>query len=225
MKKSHLIVFIFILIGIAAVGCEREGSEGINGQVVQSITIAKSIAHGSVNPTALAEYTDKETIEKFTHAIKTAEKIQGILNTATPDYDIVLTLKDEKQSFHLWLSEKSEHGMIMKVKDTSTGYSLAKKSTAALIKIINENAHFRTIAWAAVEENQKAHVIGNWQEALVSKIIYSDQWLTPNKNLKKLKNQELVTVKFSTDQDGLLGPIVVVINPVNDEVVGFYPRY
>jgi hypothetical protein len=224
MKKSHLIVFVFMLIGLA-VGCERVGTEAIDGQVVQTITIEKSVAHGSVNPTVIAEYTDKATIEKFTQAVKTADKIQGILDTSPPNYDMVFTLNNEKQTFHLWLSEKSEQGMIMRVKDTSTGYTLTKESTAALIKIINENAHFRTIAWTAVEEPQRTHVVGNWQDAVVSKIIYKDQWLISEKDLKKFKNQELVTVSFSTDQDGLLGPIVVVINPINNEVVGFYPRY
>jgi hypothetical protein len=122
-------------------------------------------------------------------------------------------------------NEKSELGMIMNLNDTHTGYSFTKDSTDALITIMNVNAHFRAIAWAAVEETQRTHVVENWQEAVVSKIIYKDQWLISEKDLKKFKNQELVTVSFSTDQDGLLSPIVVVINPINNEVVGFYPRY
>ncbi|QGQ98895.1 hypothetical protein EHS13_30460 [Paenibacillus psychroresistens] len=224
MKKSPLMMCIIMLFGLV-VGCERAGNEEIDEQVVQRVSIAKSLAHGSVNPALLAEYTNEQTIEKFTNAEKTANKIQGILNTSTPNFDMTFILKDEKKSFHLWLSEKSELGMIMKVNDTSTGYSLTKESTAELLKIINESVQFRTIAWAAVEESQKPHVTGNWEEALVSTIIFTDQWLIPNKDLSKFKNQELVTVNFSTDQDGLLGPIVVVINPVTNEVVGFYPRY
>jgi hypothetical protein len=64
------------------------------------------VAQGSVNPTLLAEYTDKATIEKFTQAVKTADKIQGVLKTTPPDYDVVFTLMDEKQTFHLWLTKK-----------------------------------------------------------------------------------------------------------------------
>jgi hypothetical protein len=85
----------------------------------------------------------------------------------------------------------------------------------------------RTIAWNVIEELERNHVVKDWNKSEVSKITYRDQWLIPYKEEmnNKLKNHELITVTFNTDMDGLLGPIIVVINPDTNKVVGFYPRY
>ncbi|SFT14595.1 hypothetical protein [Paenibacillus sp. BC26] len=88
-----------------------------------------------------------------------------------------------------------------------------------------DKAKYREIAWATVDEEQRKHVIGLSTDAEVTTMIMNNQWLVPNKDRTKLRYHKLVTVTFKTDQDGLLGPIVVVINPVNHEVEGFFPRY
>ncbi|MGO4374100.1 hypothetical protein [Paenibacillus sp. 2TAB19] len=89
----------------------------------------------------------------------------------------------------------------------------------------DNKSKYREIAWNTVETEQRKHVIKNWTEADVSTFVYKDQWIVPQKDRSHLKNQELVRVSFSTDQDGLLGPIVVVINPEDDAIVGYFPRY
>ncbi|KTD86760.1 hypothetical protein [Paenibacillus etheri] len=109
---------------------------------IKRITIANAVAHGSVNANIKDEYTDHETIEIFVRAIKNAVQIPGELNTATPNYDIVLISDNNKYAFHLWINETSEQGMLMNVNETSTGYTLTKESTAELKKIMFTEAKF-----------------------------------------------------------------------------------
>ncbi|WP_214626121.1 hypothetical protein [Paenibacillus agaridevorans] len=150
MKKNNLLVLLtaiaVILIGFVGsdnkdgkknqVGIETDtiGSE-INKDI-QQITLSKSLAHGLVNADITDDFSDKETIETITQAIYTAAPIPGILNTATPDYDIVLISANSKLAFHLWISETSEQAMIMAVEETHTGYTLSEKSTVKLKEII-----------------------------------------------------------------------------------------
>ncbi|MEK5645478.1 hypothetical protein BK138_35325 [Paenibacillus rhizosphaerae] len=94
-----------------------------------------------------------------------------------------------------------------------------------LVLTDEEQAKYREIAWNAVDTEQRKHVVKNWTEADVSTFKYKDQWIAPQKDRSRLKNQELVMVSFSTDQDGLLGPIVVVINPGDNSIAGYFPRY
>ncbi|AIQ24021.1 hypothetical protein NSQ90_14690 [Paenibacillus sp. FSL H7-0737] len=120
---------------------------------IKRITIAKSLAHGSVSANIKAEYIDHESIETFVRAIRTAVQIPGNLNTATPNYDIVLISNNNKYAFHLWINETSEQGMLMNVNETSTGYTLTKESTIELKKLIFLEANFKGLEFNAVRSS------------------------------------------------------------------------
>ncbi|MEK3660299.1 hypothetical protein NSQ29_12090 [Paenibacillus sp. FSL F4-0236] len=120
---------------------------------IKRITIAKSLAHGSVSANIKAEYKDHESIETFVRAIRTAVQIPGNLNTATPNYDIVLISNNNKYAFHLWINETSEQGMLMNVNETSTGYTLTKESTVELKKLIFLEANFKGLEFNAVRSS------------------------------------------------------------------------
>ncbi|MEK4295584.1 hypothetical protein [Paenibacillus sp. FSL R5-0914] len=120
---------------------------------IKRITVAKSLAHGSVNANIKAEYIDHESIETFVRAIRTAVQIPGNLNTATPNYDIVLISNNNKYAFHLWINETSEQGMLMNVNETSTGYTLTKESTIELKKLIFLEANFKGLEFNAVRSS------------------------------------------------------------------------
>lgn len=120
---------------------------------IKRITVAKSLAHGSVNANIKAEYIDHESIETFVRAIRTAVQIPGNLNTATPNYDIVLISNNNKYAFHLWINETSEQGMLMNVNETSTGYTLTKESTVELKKLIFLEANFKGLEFNAVRRS------------------------------------------------------------------------
>ncbi|MBY3620881.1 hypothetical protein HGO21_15110 [Acinetobacter sp. CUI P1] len=120
---------------------------------IKRITVAKSLAHGSVNANIKAEYIDHESIETFVRAIRTAVQIPGELNTATPNYDIVLISNNNKYAFHLWINETSEQGMLMNVNETSTGYTLTMESTVELKKLIFLEANFKGLEFKAVRSS------------------------------------------------------------------------
>lgn len=87
----------------------------------------------------------------------------------------------------------------------------------------------REIAWNSIEKGQIPHITSNKNEAVVSLIDSKDNWIVPindeqKKELNKIKDlKTLITVTFNTDRDGLLGPIIAVINPATMKVIGFYP--
>lgn len=90
----------------------------------------------------------------------------------------------------------------------------------------------RNIAWKSVESNQYDTITTKWEEARVELIDSKDKWIIPitdeqKKKLEQIKKTDsiLIAVTFNTEQDGLLGPIVPIIDPKTMEVVGFYPRY
>lgn len=116
---------------------------------IKQITLAKSLAHGSVNPNITVDFVDNETIEPIVRAIHTAEQMPGILNTTTPNYDIVLTSDNEKYAFHLWINETSEQAMLMDVKETNTGYKVTMEATAELKKIVIPDASFKGLEFTA----------------------------------------------------------------------------
>ncbi|MGI2295986.1 hypothetical protein [Paenibacillus sp. GXUN7292] len=125
---------------------------------IKKITLATSLTHGAVNPEVTAEYTDNKQIEAFVRAIDTAEQIQGILNTSTPNYDIVLISENKQYSFHLWINELSEQAMLMDVKETHTGYKLTKESTSELKEIIFTESSFKELKFRA-ERNSNGDLV------------------------------------------------------------------
>ncbi|MFX3633229.1 MAG: hypothetical protein ACE3L7_15195 [Candidatus Pristimantibacillus sp.] len=116
---------------------------------IRRITLAKSLSHGSVNPEATVEYADHETIEIIVRAIHTAVQMPRILDTAIPDYDIVFASENKEYAFHLWINGSSEQAMLMDARETHTGYTLTKESTAEMKKIIFAESSFKDLEFRA----------------------------------------------------------------------------
>ena len=87
----------------------------------------------------LFELSAPSDISIVTGAIRDSIKIQGILNVASPHYEIMLqSQKAVVEIVYLWLPLNDADtgvGMIMYPPDTHTGYTLTKKDTAALINL------------------------------------------------------------------------------------------
>ncbi|GGF91073.1 hypothetical protein GCM10010912_40160 [Paenibacillus albidus] len=125
---------------------------------IRQITLAKSLTHGSVNPEIKVEYADNETIGIFVRAIHTAVQTPGILNTAIPDYDIVLASENKEYAYHLWINETSEQAMLMDVRETHIGYTLTKESTAEMKKIMFKESSFTGLEFRA-ERNSNGELV------------------------------------------------------------------
>ena len=76
-----------------------------------------------------------------------------------------------------------------------------------------DDMKYREVAWTSLSAEEKETVTIDWREAKVNKCNYWE------------KEQEAACVEFNTTLDPLLGPIVVFIEPVTLEVLGYAPRF
>ncbi|TFE28944.1 stalk domain-containing protein [Cohnella luojiensis] len=90
---------------------------------------------------------------------------------------------------------------------------------------------YREIAWNNLSAEAKSHLITKKDEAQVSIIASGTGGImtttdAQKKRLEEIKaaNGHLIEVKYSTDQDALLGPLTLVLDPETKEVLGTFIR-
>lgn len=98
--------------------------------------------------------------------------------------------------------------------------------------------HFRQIAYNYLSDDAKATII-NWQNGKVEDGTYhsSDEYdfiVLDSKNeipfaanssdVKLYTGQRLVAVTFETTMDPLLGPLILIVEPRSDKVIGYVLR-
>lgn len=90
---------------------------------------------------------------------------------------------------------------------------------------------FRDLAWKQLADESKAHVKTKQEEAAVAIVDAKGAPVLPSTDEQKKKFEELqaaggklVTVTYSTDQDELLGPLVVAFDRDSKEFVGYFVR-
>lgn len=99
--------------------------------------------------------------------------------------------------------------------------------------------HYRQVAYNYLSDEEKATII-NWQKGKVEAGTYqSDNELfgfvviesgdkilfaTNFSDVKLFEGQQLVAVTFNTTVDGLLGPIILIIEPSSEKVIGYVLR-
>ncbi|QHT62584.1 DUF4362 domain-containing protein [Paenibacillus lycopersici] len=114
---------------------DAPGQAAAESKAEQAI-VSRSVGFGKVNPAPYGRFAEPRQIDAFAEAIQSAEQIQGVLDVAQPDYDVVLQHDGKRQDIHLWLDTRSEHGMFTYVSDTGTGYRLTTGSTRELMELI-----------------------------------------------------------------------------------------
>lgn len=80
---------------------------------------------------------------------------------------------------------------------------------------------FREIAWDRIGEKVRNTVIYDWHKAIVT----LEDWKSVGKKMDDNEREFVVTVCFNTDQDGLLGPIILHFDPLTKKLVGIENRY
>jgi hypothetical protein len=162
----------------AAVGCTPKSEKpvattGSNNEIAttpnagervaaEQVTVSRSLQFGKVNAAVYGVYKQSADIKVFEEAIKTAGKIEGILDISKPDYDIVIASGRSQRSVHLWLHPKSEIGMYTEVSDTGTGYRLTASATEKLKKLIMGQ---RYSSDQAEENGDVVNLHGKWSNA------------------------------------------------------------
>ena len=106
--------------------------------------------------------------------------------------------------------------------------------------IETEDLMYRTIAYKSISDEEKATIVGDWQNADVItgtfksnvcdyEFIQENQgricFFVKDENIVLDDNQLLVAVIFNTVNDPLLGPILVIIDPNTETAVGFAARF
>lgn len=70
------------------------------------------------------------------------QKISGIANVASPNYEVTIQNDGNEISCYLWINindkTKKSNAMYMNKDDTDTGYKISVEKTESLIKLINE---------------------------------------------------------------------------------------
>lgn len=84
-----------------------------------------------------------------------------------------------------------------------------------------QDEQYRQIAWNALSDQQKETVITDVDEAKVNR----DDTYTRVLSEDDTEEVQAVSVRFNTEDDAILGPIVVYIDPETKEVLGQALRY
>lgn len=100
--------------------------------------VSRSQRFGSVYPAPLGVFAEQAKLEAFVEAFRDGEKLEGVLDTVRPEYDVSFVGEDGKAAgFHLWLGyQPGSKGLYMYVEDTSTGYRLTEENTDRLRELI-----------------------------------------------------------------------------------------
>jgi hypothetical protein len=90
---------------------------------------------------------------------------------------------------------------------------------------------YRELAWSKVPESEKAHLTTKKDDAQVSIIESKNAAIMAQTDAQKKKlaeiqavNGHLIEVKYNTDQDALIGPLVLAFDPDTKELLGFFQR-
>jgi hypothetical protein len=65
---------------------------------------------------------------------------------------------------------------------------------------------YRKAAWQSLSELEKSTVIVDWQDAALELTLFD--------------SKKAIAVEFRTNQDHLLGPIIIFLNPITKRVLG-----
>lgn len=128
MKKWSGGFHVFLVFILIIVGCSNGTEE------IESISIYKMKNFSTVQEDSLITLTDSKVIDEFTKGFNNANKEQGIVNMADPEYKVELG----GVTYFLWITE--EHGTIMDLNDTHTIYTLSKSSAKNINELLNEQS-------------------------------------------------------------------------------------
>ncbi len=90
---------------------------------------------------------------------------------------------------------------------------------------------YRELSWKSMPADQKSHVTTKKEDARVEEVDSAKitVMMSSDEQKKKLAeiqaaNGKLISIVYNTDQDALLGPIVMIFDPESKTFLGFLPR-
>ena len=127
-------IALLSLIAVVLLGCNEKPDDEL-----AKVSISIGAKFNKVNTDFFKECTDEESLTLFQQAITTAVKNEGIVNMATPEYDVqVVDTAGNKYGYHLWLGDKDQNSSLMHVKDTHSIYTISEDFTEKLAALVRQ---------------------------------------------------------------------------------------
>ncbi|MFD0673313.1 DUF4362 domain-containing protein [Cohnella sp. GCM10027633] len=104
----------------------------------KTVVVSRAERFGKVNPGPLGALTEAQSLNIFSDAFGSAEKMEGIMDVDLPEYDVVFEAESGgRASYHLWLGQREESvGMYTTTENTGQGYRLTQEATKKLRSLI-----------------------------------------------------------------------------------------
>ncbi|WP_155983752.1 hypothetical protein [Paenibacillus sp. 1-18] len=86
----------------------------------------------------LAIFKDKTDTNIFINAMNTSEKISGIVNIVSPNYELTFQKDGTEKSYYLWINpnDPTSNAMYINKDDPHTAYKLSVNSTNSVKKLL-----------------------------------------------------------------------------------------
>lgn len=129
-----MMIALVSLLAVVLLGCNEKPDDEL-----AKVSISIGAKFNKVNTDFFKEYTDEESLTLFQQAITTAVKNEGIVNMATPEYDVqIVDTAGNKYGYHLWLGDKGQNSGLMHVKDTHSIYTISEDFTEKLAALVRQ---------------------------------------------------------------------------------------
>lgn len=130
------------MTGIAALtvglmgGCE---TNELVAEDIAQVLVSESVDFGRFQEQAVVTYDRLEDVKVFADMIRNADEEPGIVNMATPEYDVEVHYKsDQTDRYYVWLGESGMLTSLMNVNDTHTVYRVPAEVTDRLIQLLKK---------------------------------------------------------------------------------------
>jgi hypothetical protein len=143
MRKNGILFLMIVLMLITACNSNAEKiviSQSGKGQ-------EKIIVYKLQKDATLQQHTKKDVIATFNdtsdtmiliNAMKESEKISGIANMDSPNYEVTFQKDGTKDSYYLWVNhnDPTSNAMYVNKEDTHTAYKISVNSTNSINKLL-----------------------------------------------------------------------------------------
>jgi hypothetical protein len=131
---------LLLLLGLSSIVVCQTNQENmvLLDEKVKEINIAKSNGDGDMNQEIFLSIDNRQSINMFEKAIKTAMKQKSDVNKAKPDYDVMVEYEEgfPTHAIHLWLGEENEESILMYMVGEGETYLTSSKTTNDLRELI-----------------------------------------------------------------------------------------
>ena len=136
MKRRHMSVFALFTLALTLTGC---GSNDFRTDGIEEVRVSESDGFSNFQERDVITYDELEDVKVFADMIRNAEQQPGVVNMATPEYDVEVQYQDETvDRYYVWLGDLGMPTSIMDVNDTHTVYLVPADVTDELIRLLEQ---------------------------------------------------------------------------------------